>query len=268
MIDQLIAHLNGLTYHYEGVHMRLLAVGYAALCVRWGSYLATLIDPRAPAHPDRRNPKGKEAEAYSFIADAEMKRINIEVSYNRFRLIQVYREHGSYALDVLLPKAHHHLPMPQRSVPPNRDGGAYLFAALCTGTQTIDQARTTGHQEDQMMGEAADRFIANILTVHAWRNTVIEDIHAGFALPQPLRPHERRLTLLAEHRLLREVAANLGGLLNEFGYLLDVVRPQTGIAALDAVPVWPGTARAWAATLYGAYASGWSLTDTSSAIML
>jgi hypothetical protein len=51
MLDQLIAHLDRAPVHYSDIQSKHLGVGLAALCVRWGSYLATLMDPSSEPHP-------------------------------------------------------------------------------------------------------------------------------------------------------------------------------------------------------------------------
>jgi hypothetical protein len=51
--------------------MRKIGIGATALCLRWGTYLATLLDESKPLDPHARLPE------FSMILDNEMKRINI-----------------------------------------------------------------------------------------------------------------------------------------------------------------------------------------------
>ena len=66
--------------------MQMIGIGAAALCLRWGTYLAVLLDESKPLDPRARSPE------ISMISDNEMKRINIEFSFNLARLIQMLHE--------------------------------------------------------------------------------------------------------------------------------------------------------------------------------
>ena len=76
-----------------------------ALCLRWGTYLAVLLDEHKPLEPRIGS------EEISMISDPEMKRINLEFSANLARLICMLHEDegGCYRL---LRLAHQHLAMP------------------------------------------------------------------------------------------------------------------------------------------------------------
>src|SRR5260221_8008278 len=115
MIDQLLTYLDGRRRHAGDIQICHQAVGCAALCVRWGTYLATLTDANAPLHPDLAGRNEQQSQRYSFISDAEMRRLNIEVSANLARLVRLYRERGRFALYPVPAKAHASLPMPQQS---------------------------------------------------------------------------------------------------------------------------------------------------------
>src|SRR5579864_7489950 len=53
MLDQVIVYLNSKPpLPYEGIRSSRSGVGLTALCIRWGSYLATLMDSTAVLHPD------------------------------------------------------------------------------------------------------------------------------------------------------------------------------------------------------------------------
>jgi hypothetical protein len=186
MIDQLLAYLDGLPLRDGDIQIRHQAVGCSALCVRWGTYLATLTtDAYAPLHPDVADRQERQSQSYGFISEAEMRRLNIEVSANLARLVRLYRERGRFALYGLLAKAHTYLPMPQQSVPKDAEATALIYGALQAGAHilrcaqggTNDQGPAT---QPQLIAERdADRFLCNVLASHAWRNTTIEDVHAG-----------------------------------------------------------------------------------------
>jgi len=50
----------------------IMGIGATALCLRWGTYLAVLLDESKPLDP------GAGSAARSMISDHEMKRINLE----------------------------------------------------------------------------------------------------------------------------------------------------------------------------------------------
>jgi hypothetical protein len=94
--------------------MRMIGIGAAALCLCWGTYLAALLDENKPLDPRARLPE------CSMISDNEMKRINIEFSYNLARLIQLLREDED-CFYRLLCLSYQYLPMPQmRSIQSTR----------------------------------------------------------------------------------------------------------------------------------------------------
>jgi len=268
MIDQLLTYLDGQPRHDDDIQIRHQAVGCAALCVRWGTYLATLTDASAPLHPDLASSSVGQSQRYSLISDAEMRRLNIEVSANLARLVRLYRERGRFALYALLAKAHAYLPMPQQSVHKDAEATALLYGALQAGGRILRSAQEGTSDEGtrahpRLIAERdADRFLCNVLASHAWRNTTIEDVHAGARPPHPLRPQQRRFTQATERRLLREVSANLGGVLFAFDDLFDASSARAGL------PAWPQTASALASTLYSGWATGWSLADVSSPVTL
>ncbi len=122
-------------------------------CVRWGTYQATLTDAHAPPHPDLPDRQERQSYSYSFISDAEMRRLNIEVSANLARQVRLYRERGRFALSALLAKAHTYLPMPQRSVLKDAEATALLYGALQAGAHPA--TRAGGNQRRGKAGAAA-----------------------------------------------------------------------------------------------------------------
>jgi hypothetical protein len=84
--------------------------------------------------------------------------------------------------------------------------------------------------------QVADRFLANALAYNHWRNTVIEDIHAGIEPPQGLKPHQQRFTKNSQLAVMKEVTANFGSILFTINLLFD-----ENYSIRD-VPAWPHTA--------------------------
>jgi len=283
MLDQLIMHLDRVPLHYGDIQTKHLGVGLAALCVRWGSYLVTLMDPASTSHPAVANTSSAQPNHFSMITDAEMMRMNIEVSYNISRLAQLSRKRGRSGFYDLLRKAHQLLPMPQKSVPRNRETTQYIAGSLLEGIVAIggiqlkDISVLTGDDEGvaeraanlarrpvrDIPLEHADRSLANTLACHAWRNTHIETIHAGHRPEPRLIPHQQRLTSREQRSLLREIAANFGAIYFLWDELFDQDYRH------NFLPTWPQSAKAMANSFYGSWASSnWSLVDASSTITL
>ena len=279
MLDQLVAHLDSMPLQYGDIQTKHLGVGLAALCVRSGSYLATLVDASSEPHRAVADQSPARPNHFSMITDAEMMRMNIEVSYNIARLAQLYRERRRYGFYDLLIKAHQVLPMPQKSVPRNHEatqriGGALLEGNVAIGGVTLDAIRSLADADElatilalrevqAVPVEHADRSLANTLACHSWRNTQIESIHAGLTPEPHLLPHQQRLTSREQRGVMREIAANFGAVF----YLWDELFDEEFHDNL--LPTWPATARAMANSAYAAWASSnWSLIDTSSVVTL
>lgn len=257
MIDQLIAGLDAMPSEYIGIQTQHLGIGMTALCVRWGTYLATLLDESAPPHPDLVHGDKDRLAQPSFITDGEMMRMNIEVSYCLYRLVQLYRERGLDGLNDLLAKAYLHLPMPQRAVRRDRELGLQLVASLASGWQSLPDSHSV-----TVPKEYADRTIANVLALWGWRNTEIEDIHAGEVPSHALRPHQRRMRPQQASHLIREISGKFASLYFWFETFFGGAPPSPDL------PPWPETATALTHSFLGMQASDWSLTDSSSTIHL
>jgi hypothetical protein len=272
MIEQLITQLDALPQCEGDFQIQHLGIAFTALWVRWSSYLSTLMDPTTDLHPAIPGFHKKQPQEYGFISDSEMQRLNTEISYNVYYLVQVLRERENIGLTKLLWNAYAYLPMPHKRIPKNVREAKIIYAAVLTGMHTTRNSTqtevTTGGngsskpQRRQIARADADRFLANALTCQAWRATVIEDIHAGRQPPQGLRPHQQRFTRNTQLAILREVTANFGSILFAMNMLFDEQYDFRGIAP------WPETATALANSGYSLAAEGWSLTDSSSSIRL
>jgi hypothetical protein len=276
MIDQIIAYLDEKPERFHDLQIRHQSVAFTALCVRWGSYFATLIDENTELHPAIPGLHKEQPTEYSFISDSEMKRLNIEISFNLWRMVQIFRERDIVGLWHLLNKARDFIPMPHKQIPRDREAMNEILMALATGAFVIEQfERGEGSPMFQLGAngntqpmirriepENADRFLSNMLTCQAWRNTIIEDLHAGKTPPELLKPHQIRFTKRTQLAIFREVTANMG---NAFAMMDPLFDPDYEYKAL---PLWPHTATALANSFYGLSVSSWSLTDVSSPVML
>jgi len=265
MIDQLITYLDPLPLHDTGFPIQKMSLGCAALCIRWGSYLATLIDSFAPLHPDLLRQHHDTPPSVSLITNSEMRRMNIEISANLAALVRFYRERGWDALRTLLAKAYAYLPMSHHAVQKSAESVESLIGALALGTELL-LAKTVTSPDAllpyQVPVQDADRCLANILMAQAWRNSLIEDIHTGTPPTVPVTPHQQRMLPATRQLLLQEVTTHMDTILSLFPLLFD---PQEHLREL---PTWPMTATVLANTRYASPAVGWSLTDQSAPVSL
>jgi hypothetical protein len=183
--------------HYEGLHIGREAVAATAVCLRWGSYLAVLLDRSKPVCPGVQDPD------YCRIADTEMARINIEASAALEQWIELMRRDYSRYLALVL--ASRCLPMPQRTV--TRDPEfRHLLALSSPDVSSFMDLPTGGDVYDQVLAHPT-RTLANAMINACWRNGPVEDIHAGLWGTYPLL--KRRVTVREEQSLIRTTASRL-----------------------------------------------------------
>ncbi len=213
MFDQLLAYLESLPDPgYHPLRLAEEATVAVAVCLRWGSYLAALLDAGKPVWSQAANGRCGR------ISDGEMARINIEASYALSRWIELMREDywGKY-LD-LMHKARLHLPMPQKRVSTNRllaQSFAFLAGPIAA---VVGPSADLGPKSEQVRKHPT-RTLANSLVHTCWRNnSPAEDIHSGRAIPLPLT--WRRLAPKDERALIRGVGANLAAGLKAVQWLV------------------------------------------------
>jgi len=170
-------------------------VAAAALTLRWGSYLAVLLDSDKPVWAEAK------LEGTSRISDGEMARINIEASAAFAEWVDLYRADPNGQLYMqLVDRAFYYLPMPKKTTKLK----VTAFAALTADDvaerliQNTDAARLAGVRAN------ADRYptriFANASVNTAWRNGPVESIHAGRYRGYPL--DQRRITAVEERELM------------------------------------------------------------------
>ena len=128
MFDQLLVWLETRSLRTSvELDSEMMGVGATALCLRWGTYLAILLD-------ESRLEAGNER--FSLVAEDEMMRINIEFSANLARLLKWL--HGDEAKCFrLLAAAWSKLPMPKRHV----DISPFLTSRSWTLTEESSSVR-------------------------------------------------------------------------------------------------------------------------------
>lgn len=174
-------------------------VAAAAVALRWGSYLAVLLDRDKPLL------HGIDSPRVSRISDGEMARINIEASAALSEWIDLYRADPGGDLYVsLVNRAVVYLPMPKKTAKLEVTG----FGALAlpkAAARVLELAHAD--QLQRARGEVethASRVFANALINTAWRNGPVENIHAG---AYPRYALDRRRVTPAEERELMAFAS-------------------------------------------------------------
>lgn len=170
-------------------------VAAAALTLRWGSYLAVLLDHNNPVWPE------VDSLATSRITDEEMARINIEASAALAEWVDLYRaDPGGRSYEQLVNRAVAYLPMPKKTsrLKVTNFGSLALPEMAASLVAASDASRVERARAD--IAQHATRVFANALLNSAWRNGPVEKIHEGVYRGCPL--DERRMSLAEERELL------------------------------------------------------------------
>jgi hypothetical protein len=177
-------------------------VAAAAVVLRWGSYLAVLLDRDKPVWTE------VHSASTSRICDQEMARINIEASAALAEWIDLYRAHpGGQLYEQLVDRAVSYLPMPKKTSKLRVSG----FAALADPAMAallVESSEATRLQRIRADSERfSNRVFANALVNTAWRNGPVEMIHGGAFRGYPL--DQRRVTPAEERDLIASVSERL-----------------------------------------------------------
>jgi site-specific DNA-cytosine methylase len=226
-------------------------VAAAAVVLRWGSYLAVLLDRDKPVWTE------VQSASTSRIHDQEMARINIEASAALAEWIDLYRADSSGRLyDQLVNRAISYLAMPKKT---SKLLGA-KFASLADPAMAEQVVQSSEPARLQRIRADCERFpsriFANALVNTAWRNGPAETIHSGAFRGHPL--DQRRITP-AEERNLMAYASERLALGMSVCLCLSLERPRRS---------WPeqvlpyGLAKMWLIT------SMWSLPESSREVRL
>jgi len=189
-------------------------VAAAAVALRWGSYLAVLLDRDKPLL------SGIDSSRMSRISDGEMARINIEASAALAEWIDLYRaDPGGCRYENLVNRAVAYLPMPKKTAKLEvTEFGALALPEMTTRLLELTHAERL----QQVRGDVeahASRVFANALLNTVWRNGPAESIHAG---AYPGYALDRRRAWPAEER---ELMAFASGRLAQGDMIIHVPRP-------------------------------------------
>jgi hypothetical protein len=252
MFDQLLDWLSRQTSSDpRSISASMIGIGATALCLRWGTYLAVLLDEHKPL-----DPRVEKAEI-SMISDSEIKRINLEFSANLARLIRLLHEDQGSCYR-LLGLAYHHLAMPRfrfRQCPEILD----VFDGLTSAgfwNRADPDLKARMKQTHPIVIRHPYRVLSNSLVLSAYRNGPVEDLHFGLSSRYALT--RRRATEEQSRDLMCYTSVRLAPMLSKF-------RPWE-LRADSPVP--------WPENLAGIYISPrftcrtWSLTESGSRIDL
>jgi hypothetical protein len=178
------------------------AVAAAAVCIRWGSYLAVLADR------DKRLWPEAHSVDLSRIHDLEMARINIEASAALAHWIELMRSHPE-RYRRLVQAVLNHLPLTLRNTTIAREPDSLVTLAQPTmAARLVDAVQPSVLEKASVEVRAhPTRVLANAVINFCWRNGPIEDVHAGWLSTYPLM--QRRITPSEERMLMREASGRL-----------------------------------------------------------
>lgn len=243
MFEQVCKWLNAQpSSPYTGLPHYVLGIGAAALCLRWGTYLAVLLDNHKPIDPHRKDP------AASMISEGEMMRINIEASANLEHVLRLLHE-DELTCYHLLERAYTYLPMPQRRVKRNLSVVTQLIGSALMFNAQPSLFKSTPELIERLVAHPY-RVLANYIMLWAYRNGngEVEEVHAGRFVGYSLA--HRRVTLAQERGILRGAASRFGAVFTG-PYLWD--------SDLPGLDPWPQNVTG----LSAGYPSGWTLDQSS-----
>ncbi|MFQ5434040.1 MAG: hypothetical protein ACE5FD_04105 [Anaerolineae bacterium] len=253
LFDQLCTWLDQYPPPSVGFNHWVLGIGATALCLKWGTYLAVLMDETKPVDPRTKQP------TTSMISDEEMKRINIEASSNLARLLRLRHQNEDAFFDKLR-RAYEWLPMPQRRVQRKWEPLQMILGTL------IGIHRAKDVPLPASAGTAVShpyRTLANAIIQFTYRNGPVESSHAGREAAFPL--DRRRFTGRQARQIIRFTAGRLSPfvsampLWDEHLANMSPLRLHSGQAWPERIAVLPALRR---------YPHNWSFTESSSRIQL
>jgi hypothetical protein len=216
-----------------------LGIGMAALCVRWGTWLAFLLDGNKPVLLDAEEPDT------STISESELLRVYTEASFNLEQLLKIWFENEPMFWDILA-KAYQHLPMPCDSSginPKAVEDGIRVVRA----SPFIEMFNPEGVMMfSEEVQKSSFRILSNMLIKVTVQESRIGEFAKGSNKSYSLK--HRRLSPRQELMLFHDISARMAGIL--------VHRPVWQITS------WPGSAIAIRTDSRG-YPKDWSITEAS-----
>jgi hypothetical protein len=261
MFDQLLDWLVARPCKYShGFSGYITGIGATALVVRYGTWLAALMDDSKPV-----DPRAKDERRYSMISDDEMERINIEASSNLARLLERMCQDESEVYEICR-RAYEYLPMPQQKVKQNFNAVGLILGTMRFYREFQKMLRCGPEFEERgrIAAQYPFRALGNTLVHIAYRSGVVERAHAGRESGYSL--DNRRFTKRQSSEIMRGVAEHFSASISDFAW-----RVQPGTEP------WPQRVIALPYTISGLkppylpgarYPHNWSLDAQSSSFRL
>ena len=198
MFRQVVDHLEAKPRPADGyVRLGDEARATVAVCLRWGSYFALLVDSSRPFSPDAWD------ENTSQIADDEMARMNIEISAAIQWWLTLKRS-DEQRYRQLVQRALTYLPLGRKTVTLSPEGDVLAECANSAMATAVQRAWPADMLERdlRLAGTHGVRVIANTMTLLSWRNGPVEKVHAGQRFGH--RFNERRVLPRDEKAIIRQ----------------------------------------------------------------
>jgi hypothetical protein len=208
MFRQVVDHLEAKPRPADG-YVRLAdeARATVAVCLRWGSYFAALVDASRPFSPNAWD------ENTSQIADDEMARMNIEISA-AIQWWLTLKGSDEQRYTQLVQRALTYLPLGRKTVTRSPEGDVLRECSTAAMAAAVRHAWHVEHLERdlRLAGTHGARAIANTITLLSWRNGPVENVHAGRRFGH--RFNERRVLPQDEKAIIRQAQNVLHAALN------------------------------------------------------
>ncbi len=245
LFDQLLVWLKGKPASHTMPGPVTMGVGMTALCLRWGTYLAFLMDENKPVDLDAKDGN------INMISNDEMMRINIEASRNMERMLKMLHEDRDTAPSIII-RAYDLLPVMKSKLRINKGPIHPYYKDVLQSAVALSAAFPLDPEKSDYINNHTYRVFANFMIYNTYRNGPVEDVHAGTYI-KSYSLNKRRFTAPQSKDMERFTAEGMAN-------MLEVGVPW------DAQPEHWKQAVGYMASVPFMYPSEWSIDQSSSII--